>query len=169
MEGAESIERYIRGIDVSEGRKWTLEAQDIPLRRYYLGEPEIEWTPPEKRMHFELFEHGFALPQAIHEAKRCLTCGPCLSCKACVSVGIQDSLPAVEVHADRCSGCGFCTSICYYGAAQSKQVEGKRRSFTDTFKCKSCGMCVVACPSWARELVGDPMHARINEVYANLT
>ena len=169
IEAAESIERYLRGLDVREGRKWTLESQDIPLRRYYLGEPEIEWTPPEKRMHFELFEHGFTLPQAVHEARRCLTCGPCLSCKACVSVGIQNSLSEVEVNADRCSGCGVCTSICYYGAAQSKQVEGKRKSFTDTFKCKSCGMCVVACPSGARELVGDPMHARINEVYANLS
>jgi len=169
MVAAESIERYLRGLDMKEGRKRDYEPQDIPLRRHYIGEPEVVWVPPEKRMHFQLFERGFTLPEAIEEAKRCLTCGPCVSCKACVSVGVQESLPAVEVNAERCSGCGICVSVCYYGAAQSKQVEDKRRSVTDTFKCKSCGMCVVACSSGARQLVGDPMNARINEVYAKLS
>jgi NADPH-dependent glutamate synthase beta subunit-like oxidoreductase/NAD-dependent dihydropyrimidine dehydrogenase PreA subunit len=166
---AESIERYLRGLDIKEGRKRDYEPQDIPLRRHYMTEPEVLWIPPEKRMHFQLFERGFSLAEAIEEAKRCLTCGPCVSCKACVSIGIQDALSAVEVNPDRCSGCGICTSICYYGAAQSRQDEDKRRSVTDMFKCKSCGMCVVACPSGARKLVGDPMHARIEDVYANLS
>ena len=76
-------------------------------------------------MHFQLFERGFTLPEAIEEAKRCLTCGPCISCKACLSVGIQESLPAVEVNPDRCSGCGVCVSVCYYNAAQSKEIEDK--------------------------------------------
>jgi ferredoxin len=104
----------------------------------------------------------------VEEAKRCLTCGPCISCKACLSVGIQDALPTVEVNPERCSGCGICVSVCYYSAAQSKEVEDKRVSYTDMFRCKSCGMCVVACPSKARRLVGDPMDQRINEVYQSL-
>ena len=165
---AESIERYLRGLDIREGRKIDFEAQDIPLRRYYLNEPEVLWIPPEKRMHFQLFERGFTLFEAIEEAKRCLTCGPCISCKACVSVGIQETLPNVKVYEDRCSGCGICTSVCYYSSAQMKEVEGKRKSTTDMFKCKSCGMCVVACPSEARELIGCNMEKRIQEVYASL-
>lgn len=165
---AESIERRLRGLNLTEGRKRAFEAQDLPRRRFYQAEPEVLWIPPEKRMHFQLFERGFTLSEAIEEAKRCLTCGPCISCKACVSVGIQETLPSVEVNADRCSGCGICVSVCYYGAAQSKEVEDKRISVTDMFKCKSCGMCVVACPSNARLMVGDPMNQRIREVYASL-
>jgi NADPH-dependent glutamate synthase beta subunit-like oxidoreductase len=165
---AESIERYLRGLDIREGRKIDFEPQDIPLRRYYLNEPEVLWIPPEKRLHFQLFERGFTLTEAIEEAKRCLTCGPCISCKACVSVGIQEALPTVKVYEDRCSGCGVCSSVCYYSSAQLKEVEGKRKSTTDMFKCKSCGMCVVACPSAARELTGCNMEKRIQEVYASL-
>jgi NADPH-dependent glutamate synthase beta subunit-like oxidoreductase len=166
---AESIERYLRELDMREGRKREYEAQDIPMRRVYQSEPEVLWIPPEKRMHFQLFERGFTLTEAIEEAKRCLHCGPCISCKGCLSIGIQETLPTVEVNQDRCSGCGICVSACYYGAVQLKPVENKLRSFTDMFSCKSCGTCVVACPSGARRLVGDPLEGRVQEVYAAMS
>jgi NADPH-dependent glutamate synthase beta subunit-like oxidoreductase len=168
LTAAESIVRYLRELSLREGRRRLFETQDIPRRRHYESEPEILWIPPEKRMHFRLFERGFTLPEAIDEAKRCLTCGPCISCKACISVGIQQNLPHVEVNSERCCGCGICVSMCYYGAAQSRDMENRRVSVTDSFKCKSCGLCVVACPSNARRMVGDTMEQRIEAVYAAL-
>jgi NADPH-dependent glutamate synthase beta subunit-like oxidoreductase len=168
MTAAESIMRYLKGLDMTEGRKREYEGQDIHLRRYYEEEPEVLWIPPEKRLHFKLFEKGFTLEEAVEEAKRCLTCGPCVSCKACISVGIQDHLPTVEVNPERCSGCGICVSVCYYSAAQTRDFEKRRVSRTDMFRCKSCGMCVVACPSKARMLVGDPMEQEIAAVYKAL-
>lgn len=159
---AESIERYIKGLDLGQGRKRFFATQDIPLRRFYSEEPEVLWIPPEKRMHFQVFERGFTLTEAIEEAKRCTACGPCISCKACVSVGIQKSLPFVEVLEDRCCGCGICVAACYYDAAHLKPAGGdKKVSITDSFQCKSCGMCVVACPSGARVLSGDDTEVRI--------
>ena len=166
---AESIERYLRGLDMKAGRKRQFEAQDIPYRRVYKHEPEVAWIPPEKRLHFQLFERGFSLKEAIEEAKRCARCGPCVSCKACLAVEIQDSLPTVEVNEDVCSGCGICASICYYGAAESRYKEGSMISSTDVFRCKACGMCVVACPSQARKMAGDTMDQKIKAVYAELT
>jgi ferredoxin len=165
---AESIERYLNRILLNEGRKKDFESQDIPRRRVYETEPEVLWIPPEKRMHFQLFERGFTLSEAIEEAKRCLACGPCISCKACLSIGLQESLPAVEVNPDWCSGCGVCVSVCYYNAAQSKEIEDKKISITDIFKCKSCGMCVVACPSNARQLERDTFEQKIEAVYSGL-
>jgi len=169
LAAAESIERYLQGLDMTEGRKRLFEAQDIPLRRHYLSEPEVVWIPPEKRMHFQLFERGFTLKEAIEEARRCLSCGPCIACKACVSIGLRESLNPVEVLADRCCGCGICVSACFYNAIQLKDVEMGRISVTDPFKCKSCGMCVAACPSGARTLRDDPLEGILNRTYSQLS
>ena len=166
---ADSIERYLRGLDMREGRKRDYEAFGLPLRQSYKPEVEVAWIPPEKRLHFQVFERGLSLKEAIEEAKRCLTCGPCVSCKACISIGFEKSLYSVEVDTERCSGCGICVYACNYDSAHLKVVEGKTVSATDMFRCKSCGMCVVACPSHARKLVDDETEQRIEEVIATLS
>jgi len=170
QEAAESIERYLKGMDVRSGRKREFEGFEIPQLKDedYKHEPEVEWIPADKRLHFQLYEKGFTLEEAIKEARRCLCCGPCVSCKACISIGIQDDLPSVVIHEHLCSGCGICVSSCHYGAAYLKAVNGHLVSATDTFKCKACGMCVSACPAGAREMIGSDMEERIAEVYESL-
>lgn len=168
MVAAESIERFLRGLDMREGRRRDYEGFAIPERRTYKPEPEVLWIPPEKRLHFQIFEKGLTLKEAIEEAKRCLTCGPCISCKACVSIGFQKSLSAVHVDEQRCSGCGICSYACNYDATHLMYANGKMVSRTDMFKCKSCGMCVAACPSNARRLVEDETEQRITKVFASL-
>jgi len=164
----ESIDRYLRGVDMKEGRRRDYETYEIPIRRDYKPEPEVPWMPPEDRMHFQLFEKGFTLKEAIEEGKRCVTCGPCLSCKACVSIGFQKSLSPVEVDVSRCSGCGHCVYVCNYYSAHLISSGGKIVSATDMFRCKSCGMCVVACPSEARRMVDDDTAEKIAKVYSSL-
>jgi NADPH-dependent glutamate synthase beta subunit-like oxidoreductase/NAD-dependent dihydropyrimidine dehydrogenase PreA subunit len=166
---AESIDRYLRGVDMKEGRRRDYEGYEIPVRRDYKPEPEVPWIPPENRIHFQLFEKGFTLKEAIEEAKRCVTCGPCLSCKACLSIGFQKSLSPVEVDVARCSGCGHCVYACNYYAARLVNAGDKIISETDMFRCKSCGMCVVACPSQARKMVDEDTADRIAKVYASLS
>ena len=168
MVAADSIERYLRGLDMREGRKRDYEGYGLPLRKTYKPETEVVWIPPEKRMHFQLFERGLTLEEARAEAKRCITCGPCVSCKACVSIGFEKSLYAVEVDRERCSGCAICVYACNYNAAHLVDTDGRILSVTDMFKCKSCGMCVVACPSDARRLVEDDTEQRIAKVVASL-
>ncbi|MBM4271949.1 MAG: 4Fe-4S dicluster domain-containing protein [Deltaproteobacteria bacterium] len=170
LEAAESIERYLKGVDVRAGRKREFEGFEIPQlsNENYKPEPEVEWIPADKRLHFQLYEKGFTLKEAIGEARRCLCCGPCVSCRACISVGLQDELPTVVVHENLCSGCGICVSACHYGAARLREIEGHLVSATDMFKCKACGMCVSACPAGARELIGSDMERLIAEAYASL-
>jgi NAD-dependent dihydropyrimidine dehydrogenase PreA subunit len=165
---AESIDRYLRGVDMKEGRRRDYEGYQIPLRRDYKPEPRVPWMPPEDRMHFKVFEQGFTLQEAIAEARRCVTCGPCLSCKACVSIGFQKSLSPVEVDVTRCSGCGHCVYVCNYYSAHLISSGGKIVSETDMFRCKSCGMCVAACPSQARRMVDDSTAERIAALYSSL-
>ncbi len=165
----ESIDRYLRGVDMREGRRRDYEAYEIPVRRDYKPVPEVPWMPPEDRMHFQMFEKGFTLKEAIEEGKRCVTCGPCLSCKACVSIGFQKSLSPVEVDTATCSGCGHCVYVCNYGAARLVNRGDKVVSETDMFRCKSCGMCVVACPSEARKMVDEDIADTIAKVYASLS
>ena len=165
---AESIDRYLRGVDMKEGRRRDYEGYQIPVRRDYKPEPRIPWMPPEDRMHFKIFEHGFTLKEAIEEARRCVTCGPCLSCKACVSIGFQKSLSPVEVDVARCCGCGHCVYVCNYYSAHLISYGGKTVSETDMFRCKSCGMCVAACPSDARRMVDDATAERIAGVCSSL-
>jgi Pyruvate/2-oxoacid:ferredoxin oxidoreductase delta subunit len=165
---AESIDRYLRGINLREGRKRDYEGYELPLRQEYKAEPEVLWIPPEKRMKFQLFERGFSTIEAIEEAKRCVTCGPCLSCKACISIGFQKSLSPVEVNTERCSGCGLCVYACNYHAATIVSQEGRKVSKTDMFKCKSCGMCVAACSSDARRMVDDDTAQRVAKTLSAL-
>ncbi len=169
MEAAESIHRYLRGWDMTEGRKRDYEKPGIPLRSSYKSPTEVAWVPPEERMNFQLFEKGLTLTEAIAEAKRCVTCGPCVSCKACISIGFEKALYPVEVDEERCSGCGVCVYVCNYDSAHLVVKDGKIVSATDTLTCKSCGMCVAACPAGARELVDDATDKRIARVYASLS
>jgi len=169
-EAAVSIERYLKGLDIKAGRKRQFEPFEIPQLKDedYRSEPEVVWIPADRRLNFQLFEQGFSLEEAIEEAKRCLYCGPCVSCRACVSVGIQDDLPTVVIHENLCSGCGICVSSCHYSAAHLKEVGGSLVAATDMFRCKACGVCVPSCPAGARELIGSDMQKRIAEVYASL-
>jgi thioredoxin reductase/Fe-S-cluster-containing hydrogenase component 2 len=168
VEAAESIDRYLSGIDLKSGRAREYGPYDAPYRSSYKEEPKHKWVPADQRLNFNMFEQGLTLQEAIEEARRCITCGPCISCKACVSVGIQEELTPAQVDEDLCCGCKMCVYVCNYDAAGLKEVEGKIVSYTDELKCKSCGMCVAACPSGARSLAGDKTPARIEAVYSAL-
>ncbi len=156
-------------LNLREGRQRDYEKFELPLRSSYKSATEVVWIPPEKRMHFQLFERGLALKEAIEEAKRCLTCGPCVSCKACLSIGFQKSLYSVAVDEERCSGCGMCVYVCNYDSARLVSKDGRMVSTTDMFRCKSCGMCVAACPSEARKMVDDTIHERIQTTLSALS
>jgi len=146
---AESIDRYLKGEDLRKGREKDYEEAAIPRAQEYKRQPEPVWLPAKERMNFEPFEEGFNLEQAVEEASRCLYCGPCKSCKACVVLDLQTEIADIEVNRDTCSGCGICVLLCSYDAIKLEKLGEGTVALIDDRRCKRCGVCVAACPSTA--------------------
>ncbi|MEJ5330177.1 MAG: FAD-dependent oxidoreductase [Desulfobaccales bacterium] len=93
-EAAESIDRYLSGRDLKEGREFPLrplpkgEGNWAPLppksaRKPRARMPELplaEWTKGFKEINL-----GFSEEQARSEAERCINCGVCSECLQCVA------------------------------------------------------------------------------------
>jgi len=164
---AESIDRYLKGEDLKAGRVKEYEEAAIPQRMEYKLQPELMWTPVEERLNFEPYEKEFSLEEVLTEAKRCLNCGPCMSCKGCVVLGLQPEIPEIELNEDLCSGCGVCAAICPYEAAKMVKCDSDLMAAIDEIKCKRCGLCVSACPAGAIT-IKDLLAETINSTYSAL-
>jgi NADPH-dependent glutamate synthase beta subunit-like oxidoreductase/NAD-dependent dihydropyrimidine dehydrogenase PreA subunit len=150
---AESIDCYLKGRDMKAGREEKkYETASIPERVRYKLQPSLKWAPVTERLNFVPFEKEYTLAEVIEEARRCLCCGPCKSCKGCVVLGLQTEIPEIKVNEDLCSGCGVCVAVCPYGASRLETSEDRLKSVVDDFKCKRCGVCVTVCPSGARTI-----------------
>ena len=88
-EAAISIDRYLRGVDLKEGRT----RRDITIAP--LPEQEFEKAPRQKMPtlpinrrlnNFDEVNLGFTEEMAKEEAKRCLECNVCSLCNQCVEV-----------------------------------------------------------------------------------
>ncbi|MBN1862326.1 MAG: FAD-dependent oxidoreductase [Dehalococcoidales bacterium] len=166
---AESIDRYLKGEDMRAGREEKeYETASIPERVRHKLQPELKWTPVSERLNFEPFEKEYSLAEVIEEARRCLCCGPCKSCKACVMLGLQSEIPEIKVNEDLCSGCGVCVAVCPYGASRLDTTGDKIKSAIDDAKCKRCGVCVTVCPSGART-INDALAKTLADTYAALS
>ena len=146
---AESIDRYIKGEDLKKDREKEYEEAAIPRATNYKPQPELMWLPATERIDFKPFEKGFTLEEALGEAERCLYCGPCKSCKACVELELQPDIPKIEVNEELCSGCGICVLLCSYEAIKLDKSGDEAIAVINDSRCKRCGVCVAACPSAA--------------------
>ena len=164
---AESIDRYLKGEDLKAGREKEYESATIPKLTDYKPQPALTWAPVEDRLNFELFEKGFTLEEAVQEARRCLSCGPCKSCKGCVVLELQSEIPEIEVNKDLCSGCGVCVAVCPFDATRLDKSDEDLVAVIDDVKCKRCGLCVTACPAGAIT-IKDMFAETVADTYASL-
>ena len=164
MIAAESIDRYLKGEDLKEKREREYEKAAIPRAKDYKPQPELIWLPAGKRLNFEPFEKGFTLEEAVEEAVRCLYCGPCKSCKACVMLELQLEIPKIELNQEICSGCGVCVALCSYDAIRLEKSGDKTVAVINDPRCKRCGVCAAACPSAAI----TPEHFTNEEIMAEI-
>jgi len=90
LEAAESIHRYLRGLDLKEGRTLGKEAHQrwAEISQDAEGRPreEMATLPPEHTCKvFDEIALGYSEAQAQSEASRCLNCGVCSECMQCVA------------------------------------------------------------------------------------
>lgn len=151
---AESIDSYLRGEEMKAGPAGYQKAA-FPELSHYKPQPEVTWLPVKDRLNFEPFEKRFTLEEAVAEAKRCLCCGPCQSCKGCVMMGLQPRIAEIALNEDLCSGCGVCVAVCPYDALRLINRYGGPVANVDEVKCKRCGLCASSCPSGAINIKDD--------------
>src|SRR4030042_1217841 len=90
-EAALSIERYLRGKDLYEGREKP-KLQKARFEEIYADQPKSprerrEMIPAaERRKNFSEVKKGFSEEQAKKEALRCLNCGLCSECLQCAAL-----------------------------------------------------------------------------------
>jgi heterodisulfide reductase subunit A len=94
-EAAISIDRFLRGVSLTEERKIT--PKKVEKVSTEGVQPEARSAMPmlktsERKGSFAEVEQGFDEKTAIEEAKRCLNCGVCSECLECVKVCEQEAI-----------------------------------------------------------------------------
>ncbi|QCQ23455.1 FAD-binding protein [Desulfoglaeba alkanexedens ALDC] len=99
-QAAVSIDRFLRGVDLREGREKEWQAvQDVRTEGYdripRQRMPRLE--PAERINNFNEVMLGFNKDQVLQDAKRCLACGVCSECYRCVAACLADAV----IHEDQ--------------------------------------------------------------------
>ncbi|MBU0734578.1 MAG: FAD-dependent oxidoreductase [Proteobacteria bacterium] len=87
-QAAISMDRFIRGVDLREGRQREWEpVEDVSTEGYaHLPRTRMPRLDPGKRLNnFREVQLGFSQDQAVAEARRCISCGICSECYTCVA------------------------------------------------------------------------------------
>ncbi len=91
-QAAAAIDAYLKG---ELPQELVVDAREVPIARRVLAEADltpiprisVPIIPMEQRTNsFDEVELGYTAEQAVAEARRCLACGPCSECQACVQV-----------------------------------------------------------------------------------
>jgi len=101
-EAAESIDRYLKGLDLKEGREkdWSYEKPPIEGEAFVPRIPMRNISLDARQGNFQEIALGFNEEETRKEADRCLRCGICSECyqcvKACLAEAIVHDQNAVE-------------------------------------------------------------------------
>ncbi len=96
-EAAESITRYLDGVDMAAGREPVKKDnpvyRPIPPSESVTRRQHMPELPPEKRAgNFAEVELGYDAPAGRSEAGRCLNCGYCCECYQCVDACLAEAV-----------------------------------------------------------------------------
>lgn len=128
-----SIDRYLKGEDLEEGRdfeqEWSYESRlDVPLPEGCRDLPRLHnnMRPVKERVcDFATVDEGFTEEQAVEEASRCLKCECRLCLKECIMM----------------EECGKCPKEIF-----EPVLAGQAIDMNLSYSCNDCGNCTIVCP-----------------------
>jgi len=94
-EAAVSIDRFIRGVDLAEGRGYDFDVvRDVPIEgREKIEKQKMPCLPVANRVdNFNEVQLGFTQEHVTPEAGRCLECGICSECYQCVDACLAEAV-----------------------------------------------------------------------------
>jgi NADPH-dependent glutamate synthase beta subunit-like oxidoreductase/Pyruvate/2-oxoacid:ferredoxin oxidoreductase delta subunit len=142
-----SIHFYLTGQDLQSGRYENIEETTWVKNWGSIGKKERRYEPPLEKPHLSLEETAKYLEKmkrnAMFEAFRCMSCGPCAECLANMDLCVGDKAVVEE---KRCIGCNVCAVVCPFEAVK-KNENGV--AVVNEELCKGCGICAARCPERA--------------------
>ena len=118
---ARHIDAWLRGATATSAPKHEAATFDL-LHLWYFGDAarrrEPELPPDERVTDFAEVLGGLSVEEASYEAGRCLSCGNCFECDACLGACPEDAVVKLGIghryrfDYDRCTGCGTCFEQC---------------------------------------------------------
>ena len=129
---ARHIDAWLRGVEYHKPAKHPIvgfSMLNLPI--YTDAAPSMQRERPiaERAGGFEEVVAGLSEREAVHEAKRCFSCGNCFECDNCYAACPEDAI--------------------------IKLGPGQRYKH-DYAKCTGCAVCFEACPCHAIEMVPEP-------------
>jgi formate dehydrogenase beta subunit len=118
---ARNIDAYLRGKDVAKSPKHPVATFDVLHLPFYTDaarRPEQHLDPTRRAASFDEVVSGLGESEAVHEAKRCLSCGNCYECDGCYGACPEDAIIKLgpgkryRYDFDRCTGCAVCFEQC---------------------------------------------------------
>lgn len=93
-EAAESIHRFINGMDLAEGREkeWDFDKPDTAGEALKARTPVRCLDPEARECNFLEVSYGYDEAEAKREAERCLKCGICSECYQCVKACLAEAI-----------------------------------------------------------------------------
>lgn len=143
---ARCIDAWLNGTRFEPAAKHALASHEN-LHSWYYTQPkpsEETMLPAESRTaSFDEVVSGLNQEEAVHEAKRCLSCGNCYECDGCLGACPEDAIIKLgtgnryQFDYEKCVGCGACFEQCPCGAiellpnASAEVMDGKAKPNPD--------------------------------------
>lgn len=124
---ARCIDAWLRGTRYEPAAKHPIVGSDKLHSWYYTQanpSKESQLSGEERKQDFREVVCGLSEEDAVHEAKRCLSCGNCYECDGCLGACPEDAIiklgPGNRYRFDyeKCIGCGACYEQCPCGAIE---------------------------------------------------
>ena len=118
---ARHIDAWLRGSTYAAAAKHPVVSfAELNLPIYADAAPSAQREIPvaEREGRFDEVVGGLTETQALHEARRCLSCGNCFECDNCFAACPEDAIikrgpnEGYEIKLDLCTGCGVCVAQC---------------------------------------------------------